>query len=527
MFDVVILGGTVVDGTGASGYLADVGVLGERIEAIGNLSHAETHRVVNASGLMVSPGFIDTHTHSEGDLLVDPQHANGLRQGITTELLGIDGMSFSPLSHDNYLLYRRWLGGLLGQPPEDVDMSSVAAFRSNYHRKVAVNTAYLVPAGTIRLETVGFHDVPLNGKALERAQKLVREGIEQGAVGFSTGSSYYPGPWSSTDELISLCEGVREAGAVYMCEPRKIDPGGRAFGGGGVSEAIEVARRSGVKLHLAHYRTSAENAGGVHELMKEIDEAKDGGVDCSLDIYPYPTGSSIPIAYLPSYAQEGGPEAIVNRLKDSTERQRIAEYLEAGHHGLLDEVVFSYLPKNSVLEGMTLAEVSSRRGTTMGETLCNIFVEEDLKVGYVGLPPSSTALWKQVSSDCMELLSRSDYNVCSDITPAGSMPHPRSYGAFPRFLGRLRREFGDISVEQMVHRMTDRPAMRFGLTHRGRVEKGYFADLVIFDADRVIDTATYDDPKQFPVGIPYVLVNGQVAVDDEFCTGVFAGQAVP
>ena len=527
MFDVVILGGTVVDGAGAPGYRADVGVLGERIDAIGDLALAEARRVVNAAGMTVSPGFIDTHTHSEGALLVDPQHANGLRQGITTELLGIDGMSYAPLSHENYLLYRRWLGGLLGEPPEDLDMSSVEAFRANYHGKVTMNTAYLVPAGTVRLEVVGFRDVPLEGEALNRARRLVREGIEQGAVGFSTGSSYYPGPWSSTDELVELCKETNEAGGVYMCEPRKTDPDGRAFGGGGVPEALEIARRSGVRLHLAHYRTSAANAGRVGELMKEIDEAKTDGVDCSLDIYPYPTGSSIPIAYLPSYAQEGGPEAIVDRLNDPTERSKIAEYLEGGHHGPLDEVVFSYLPKNSDLEGMTLSEVSARRGTSMGETLCNLFVEEDLKVGYTGLPPGSVGLWKQVSRDCMELLSRPDYNVCSDITPAGGMPHPRSYGAFPRFLGRLRREFGGLSVEQMVHRMTDRPAVRFGLSYRGRVERGYFADLVVFDADRVIDTATYDDPKQFPVGIPHVLVNGQVAVENERCTGVLAGQAVP
>ena len=528
MFDVLIAGGTVVDGTGAQAYRADVATVGESIEAIGDLRSAEARRVIDASGLTVSPGFIDTHVHSEGDLLVNPQHANGLRQGITTELLGIDGMSYAPLSHDKYLMYRHWLGGLLGDPPEDLDMSSVAAFRANYHEKVAINTAYLIPNGTMRLEVLGFHDLPLTDGAMKEAKRLVREGMEQGAVGFSTGSSYYPGPWTSTDELIELCEVVRDAGGVYMSEPRRANPE-RAFGGGGVPEALEVARRSGVKLHLAHFRTDPKTAGKVQEHLAAVDEAKAAGVDITLDIYPYPSGSTIPISFLPSEVQEGGPDEIMRRLRDPVERQKIVQYLETESYYLrpLDEMVFSYMPKNAHLEGMSVPDIARERGISAGEVVCDLLLDEDLKVGYTMPPPVSVGLWRQVSRDSMKLLARDDYMVCSDITPAGSMPHPRSYGAFPRFLGRLRRQFGVLSLEQMVHRMTDRPARRFGLTRRGRIERGYYADITVFDADHVIDTATYDDPRQYPIGIPYVVVNGQVAVDQERCTGVMAGQAVP
>ena len=528
MFDLVILGGTVVDGSGSPGYRADVGINGEKIEVIDDLSHSEARRVISVPGLTVSPGFIDTHTHSEGALLVDPQHANGIRQGITTEFLGIDGMSYAPLSAENYRIYRRWLGGLLGDPPEDLDMSSVTAFRANYHKKVAINTAYLVPNGTVRLEVLGFRDLPMVGDSLERARRLIREGIEQGAVGFTTGGAYYPGPWADTQELIELCKVVHEAGGIYMCEPRRaiLD---RAFGGDGVKDALEVARQSGVRLHFAHFRTSAETAGQVGKCMELIDKAKADGVDCTLDIYPYPTGSTIPVSFLPSYAQEGGPDAIIERLRDPTDRRGIIRFLKDGGELPLnlEEAVLSYLPNNRDLEGMSLPDIAGRRGTSLEETLCDLLLEEELKVGYWQKPPDSVALWRQISRDCMELLSRPDYMVCSDITPAGSMPHPRSYGAFPRFLGRLRREFGLISLEQMVHRMTDRPARRFGLTNRGRIEKGYYADLVVFDAEHVIDNATYDDPRQFPTGIPFVVVNGQLAVDQERCTGVMAGQAVP
>ena len=526
MFDIVVSGGTVVDGSGGPSFPADVGIEDGRITAIGDLSPAEARRVIDARGHAVSPGFIDTHTHSEGALLLDPQHANGLQQGITTEFLGIDGMSYAPLSPDNYHMYRKWLSGLLEFPPEDLEMSSVAAFRSNYDRKVSVNTVYLVPNGTVRLEAVGFRDVPLTGEAMERYKCLVVEGLEQGAVGFTTGSSYYPGPWTSTDELVEICRSVRQHGGVYMTEPRRANPE-RAHGGGGVTEALEIARRSGVSLHFAHYRTAPETAGLVEDIMSDIDQAKAEGIDITLDTYPYPAGSSIPVSYLPGYAQEGGPDALVLRLGDPSERRKMADYLDNEYERPLDRVIFSYLPRNSHLEGMSLPDIVEETGESLGEALCRILLEEDLAVGYVEAPPVSTSLWQQVSRDCMELLSRPDYMVCSDITPAGSMPHPRSYGAFPRFLGRLRRQFRLLTLEQMVQRMTDNPARRFGLIGRGRIEKGYYADVVVFDPDRVIDTATYDNPRQFPVGIPYVLVNGEVAVDNDRCTGVLAGRAIP
>jgi N-acyl-D-amino-acid deacylase len=530
MFDVLITGGTVVDGTGAPGYRADVAITGEKIAALGDHSQATARRIIDASGLIVVPGLIDTHTHSEGDLLVNPQHACGLRQGITTELLGIDGMSYAPLSHDNYLTYRRWLKGLLGEPPEDLDMSSVEAFRKHYHRKVAINTAYLVPNGTVRLEAVGFRDVPLagNSDAMQRYKTLVREGMEQGAVGFTTGSSYYPGPWTSTNELVEICGLVRDLGGVYMAEPRRANPE-RAFGGGGVAEVLEIGRRTGVKVHFAHYRTSPHNAGQVREHLALIDAAKADGVDVTLDIYPYPSGSTIPVSFLPSWAQEGGPEAIIKRLRDPNDRAKLVHYLDNDYRDLrsLEEGVFSFVRGNPELEGISLPDYAKRQGKSLGETLCDVLLAQDLAVGYTVPPPASYGLWKQISKDSMELIARDDYMVCSDITPAGTMPHPRSYGAFPRFLGRLRRAYPTITLEGMVHRMTDRPASRFNLTKRGRLKEGYFADVTIFDAERVIDTATYDDPMQHPIGIPYVLVNGQVAVDNERCTGVMAGQAVP
>ena len=525
MFDIVILGGTVVDGTGAPGFHADVGITGEAIEAIGDLSRAEARRVVDATGLVVSPGFIDTHAHSDGALLVDPQHANGLRQGITTEILGQDGLSYAPLSRDNYSVYRRYLAGLLGDPPEDLDMSSVSVFRSHYHKKVAINTAYCVAHGAVRLEALGFQDAPLVGNPLEKAKRLITESIEQGAVGFATGMSYFPLSWSDTAEMIELCRAAHQSGGVYVTHLRYILLD-RAFGGGGVPEALEIGRRSGVRVHFSHYRTYANNAGKIAELMEEIDKAKAEGVDCSLELYPYPTGSSFAISMLPPYVHEGGPDAIMQRLKDPLERRKLIEHFDESPESLRGSVL-SYVGTSSHLEGMTVTDVADAREVSPGEALCDMLLESDGRVCFWGVPPDSVALWRQISRDSVDLLSRPDYMVGSDAIPLGSMPHPRAYGTFPRFLGRLRREFGVLSLEQMVQRMADNPARRFGLTKRGRIQRGYYADVVVFDEGQINDNATYDAPRQFPSGIPYVVVNGQVAVDGERCTGVLAGHAVP
>ena len=526
MFDVIITGGTVVDGSGEPGFRADVGIVGERIDTIGDLAQATARRVINATGLTVSPGFIDTHAHSDGVLLWDPQHANGLRQGITTEILGQDGLSYAPMSADNYKMYRRYLSGILGEPPEDLDMSSVAAFRSHYHKKVSINTAYNIAHGAIRLETVGFEDAPLRGEALDKALDLVRQGMEEGAVGFATGMSYHPQAWSDTYELIAICRVVAEYGGVYTTHLRDVNTD-RGFGGGGVPEALEIGRRAGVKVHFSHHRTDASTAGQVAERVKLIDQAKAEGVDCTLELYPYPTGSSFPLSFLPSDLHRGGVDDIIPRLSVQRIRDRIIDEIESNPRRTLHDAVLTYMKNNKDLEGMSIPDIARQRGTGLGETLLDLLIEEEGQICYRGAPPHSVRVWDQISRDAMDFLSRDDYMVGSDAIPIGSMPHPRAYGCFPRFLGRLRKKHPVISLEQTVQRMTDNPARRFGLTDRGLVKQGYFADIVVFDAEHIIDNATYDDPVQFSTGIPFVLVNGSVAVDSEHCTGVMAGQAVP
>ena len=527
-FDILITGGTVIDGTGSSGYRADLGITGDRIIGMGNLSGSDAGKTIDATGLTLSPGWIDTHAHSDGALLIDPQHANGLRQGITTEILDQDGLSYAPLSPDNYRMYRRYLAGLLGEPPEDLDMSTMAAFRTHY-RGVGPNTVCLVPHGPLRISVVGFRDAPIRGAELDKAKDILRQGMADGARGLATGMSYYPNAYSDTEELIELNKVVAEEGGVYVTHLRDHETD-RGYGGGGVAEALEIGRRSGVKVHFSHFRTQPDTAGMVDELMAEIDAAKAEGVDVTLECYPYPVGSSFPLSFFNGDFHDGGADAVLERLADADERARYVN--ELNEYGLigktLAENVWSVIGPEShkYLEGMYFGDVAEERGVSVAEMIVDVMLETGLSVGYRGAPPHGTKLWRQVEADVMQLLTRDDYMIGSDAIPIGEFHHPRAFGCFPRVVGRLRRRLG-YPLEQVVQRLTQNPAERFGLTDRGVLAEGKFADVVVFDAERIIDLSSFEDPRIHPAGIPYVLINGEIAVDEESCTGVLAGRPIP
>lgn len=526
-FDLLITGGTVIDGTGAPGVRADVGVSGKRIEQVGDLSDATAARVIDATGHVVTPGFIDVHAHSDGALLVDGQHANGIRQGITTEIIAPDGLTLAPLSAENYRMYRWYLSGILGLPDENLDMSSIEAARANYHNKTSCNVATFAGHGPVRLEAVGFNDVPLTGSDLDRAKGVLRDALEQGACGFATGLSYFPQSFSTTDELVELCKVVAEFGRPLSIHLRTHNTD-RAFGDGGVAEAVEIGKRSGVKVHFEHYRTQPNSAGEVAEIIEPIDAAKAEGVDITLETYPYPVGSSFPQAFFPSWLHEGGPQKFLERLSDSSLRGQIIEEMKSVMYGRPSGNVWSWIGTggDESLPGMLFDDVADATGTSLEEAVIDVMVAANLACGFRGAPPHSTRVWRQIEEDVMALLARPDYMIGSDAIPVGQLPHPRAYGCFPRVVGRLRRRYG-YALEQVVQRVTQNPAERFGLTDRGVLKTGNFADIVVFDADRINDRSSFEDPKVFPEGIPHVVVNGKVAVDHERLTGVLAGEAVP
>lgn len=526
-FDLIIINGTVYDGTGAPGVAADVGISGKKICDVGDLRDATATRVIDAVGMAVSPGFIDAHSHADAALLRDGQHASGIRQGVTTEVIAPDGLTLAPLSRDNYLMYMHYLSGILGYASEELDMSTIASSKANYHLKTSCNVATFLGHGPLRLEALGgMVDEPLVDDAWDRAERIIREGMEQGACGFATGLSYYPNSFSDTEELVKIMDVVKEYDRPLSIHLRNHNTD-RGYAGGGVEEAMEIGRRTGALIHLEHYRTQPNTAGDIESILEPVDRAKSEGVDVTLETYPYPVGSSFPQTFFPSWFHEGGPEMMLRTLSDEEGMARVLDDMREGTRGGVSGNVWSWIgsEKNRHLEGMLFDEVAEEWGVSIEEMVCRVMLEENLACGFRGAPPASTSAWRQVEADIMELMQRPDYMVGSDAIPTGGVPHPRAYGCFPRMIGRLRRRH-NVSLELMVQRLTQNAARRFGLSGRGEIKSGMFADIVVFDAERVTDRATFEDPELFPEGVGFVVVNGDVAVDHERVTGVLSGEAV-
>lgn len=520
MLDLVIKNVKIYDGKETDPFVADLGIGKERIVEIGTVAEDCARDCIDASGLCAMPGFIDTHCHSDMTLLYDRQHANGIQQGITTEILGQDGLSYAPLSKDNLEMYAKYLRGLNGWF-EDIPLnfSSVSEYLNRFERKSAPNVAYQVPHGTVRLEAMGFHDRPLNGYALDRAKELMRQAFEEGAVAFSTGLSYYPCSYADTKEMIELCKVCTEYDVPYVTHTRTVFRG-ESFDA--TAEAIRIAQEAGCRLHFSHFRTGPDNCGHPEALMEPIEKALKSGMKVTLETYPYYSGSGYAVIFLPPWAVEGGYEATLDRLEDPSLRERICK-------GMLENTIptagtFTHLRKNEEYIGMDFKEVASIRGTTVENMMCDVLLEEELDVGYYSNPTQSREVREQMDRDFIWLVTRPYYMVCSDSIPYGLKPHPRSFGTFPRFL-RLAREQG-VSFSVMANRLSAVPARTFGLKDRGVISKGYYGDLVLLDEKRVTDKATYRNPRRAPEGIRHVVVNGRIAVYDEKVTGLFAGHAL-
>ena len=329
MFDVIISGGRIIEGSGSPWYNGDIGIRGDRIAAIGRLNQAEAHRVIEANGRIVCPGFIDTHSHSDVMLLANPKHEPKIMQGVTTDLLGLDGLSYAPLSPTNLQMVRRYIAGLNGNPDISWNWSSVSEYLTLFNRRVAINVAYLVPHNALRLEAMGFVDHAPTAQQLSKMQKLLTQGIREGAVGFSTGLDYYPARYSNTDELIGLCEVVAEYNAVSVWHLRTRDIG--LFEA--AKEAVEVAAKTGAKVHFSHY--AANNPpmwGRSGEMLALVDEARERGLDVTFDSYPYVAASTTLIIFLPRWVHEGGPDVILERLRQPKTKEKICTDLRAASY---------------------------------------------------------------------------------------------------------------------------------------------------------------------------------------------------
>lgn len=514
MLDVLIRGGRVIDGSGAPAFTADVGIAGDRIASVGHIDEPAT-RVIDADGLLVCPGFVDMHTHSDLMLLAEPAHEAKVCQGVTLELLGHDGLSYAPVTDLVLEQLRAQLAGWNGDPKGfDWSWRTVGEYLDRLDRSgIAVNAAYLVPHGTLRLCAMGYDDRAPTKAELGHMKQLLAAGLEQGAVGLSAGLTYAPALYADDDEIVALCEVLRERGGFYC--PHHRNYGLHALEA--YADCIEIARRAGVPVHLAHAHLGfGVNKGRAPELLALIDAARADGIDVSLDTYPYLAGSTYLHAFLPSWMHAGGAAATIERLRDPALRERLRSELEDEGSDGFHEIPMDW--SVIVVQGRSIADAAAAAGMRPIDYVCDLLADEELSVSCI----AHTGNEENVRT----IMRHDAHMVGSDGILVGDPPHPRGYGTFPRYFAVYVRELGILTWEQAVRKMTSLPAQRLGLADRGLLRTGFYADVTCIDPATVRDTATYELPRSLPEGIPYVLVNGRISVDSGRRTDELAGRAL-
>jgi N-acyl-D-amino-acid deacylase len=510
-FDLLLRGGTVIDGTGAARVAADVAVRGDRVVAVGALPAAAAAHVIDARGLVVAPGFVDVHNHSDGWLLKTPHFVSKTLQGFTTEVLMSDGISYAPLTPElapQWLYYLRSLNGLVQH--DYCGWQSIADYLALLDGRTVQNVVAQVPYANVRVLTMGWGRTRPDDSQLRRMRYEVRRGMDEGATGVSTGMDYIAQCFAETDELVEVIAASSARAGVFVTHVR-YKRGTLA----GVREAVEIGRRAKVAVHISHLKGTSPRE--TDELLRYIDTTAMNEVDFSFDIYPYLPGSSMLNALLPYEVWEDGPLGALAKLADPTFRRRFATSLADSAVGF-ENIRIAWLGTvdNQHWRGLSLADYINSVGRPAADALCDLLIEENLAV---------TCVWHLGDDRLVEpFLAHPCFMLGSDgIYFPDAMTHPRQHGSAARLLGPLVRERRLFTLEEAVRKMTSIPADRFGLTDRGRVQLGAFADLVLFDADAITDRATFAEPQQNAIGIQHVLVNGTSIVADGVPIERFAG----
>ena len=527
MLDLKIEGALVIDGTGAVGERADVGVRGDAIVAIGDLSREHAGRSVNAAGKVLAPGFIDMHSHSDWALWENRRAESKIRQGVTTEVVGNCGFSPAPVVP----AFREELRGFALYLPQGLDFSwpSFGAYLDALDADgLALNVAHLVGHGTLRIGAMGFARRAPTDAELSAMQTLLADAMEDGAFGMSTGLIYAPGSYADTAEIVEVARAAARRRGFYASHMR----GEGATLLSAVGEAITVGREAAMPVQISHLKAAGRpNWGKVAEALALIDAARADGLDVLADAYPYTASSTSLRTLLPDWALDGGIDAMLKRLRDPGERARIRGAITAttGESMALrvgwESIMLVAMQVRRDVEGRRLGEVAGVRGVEPVDALLDLLLEEQGR--------GSVILFQMDEPDLRRALVHPAVMVGSDgssLSPTGpraaSKPHPRSYGTFPRVLGEYAREQRTLTLPQAVHKMTGLPARRLGLTDRGVIRAGARADLVVFDARHVVDVATYEDPHRYPVGIEHVIVNGRFVIKDGEHTGSLPGRVL-
>ena len=520
MFDIVIRNGRIVDGSGNPWYYGDVGVRGDRIEAIDDLSAATATRVINARGKIVCPGFMDMHALSDIMLLSEPEHEGKIRQGITTELLGNDGLSYAPVSPPHLQELRRYLSGLYGNPAIAWNWGSVRDYLSRFDGQVSVNVAYLIPQCVLRLGAMGWQRRSPSEREIAAMQALIERGMEDGAVGFSTGLSYPPNSYASADELIQLCRTVARHNGFYVTHMRNyFDHIFEAL-----REAIRIGQEAQVPVMISHLKIGSErHRGKAGEILALIEQARREGVDVTMNCYPYQAGSGPLFRLLPDWCAEGGPDAMAARLSQLATRREIAVYFnEADFDWQVCAISAVGSEVNKRLEGQTFDHAIRDSEKDPVDFICDLLLEEEFEVSIINFVGNDD----ETAADIKAVMTHPATMVCTDGLLIGSAPHPRTFGAFSRYLRLYVREQRALSWEEAIRKITSLPAQRLRLQTRGLLKRGFMADIVVLDPERVTDCSTFEDGRQYATGIDQVLVNGRLTLDDGRHTKASAGRAL-
>ena len=527
-FDVVIRNGHIIDGTGSPWYSGDIGIRNGRIAEIGSLANAPARRVIDAAGLVVAPGFIDMLGQSELSILVDPHLPSKIFQGITTEITG-EGGSIAPLDRRILAADREGFEHY-GITPDWTTFAEY--FRRLERQGIGINLASYVGATQVRRVVLGEQNRAPNAAELERMKNLVAHAMRDGALGVSTSLQYAPAPYASTEELIALAAEASNYGGIYATHMRSE---GDAIDAA-LDETFRIGREAHIPVEIWHLKVAGkQNWGRMPEIVERIDKARASGVDVEADTYAYPAWFNTFSAFIPPWAHEGGDEKMIARLKDPATRNRIRKQMETDKKGWDNEwleipgpqAILVCVVQNSKLlkyQGKTIAEIAQTEGKDPLDTIFDLLIED---------PAISVAVFGMSEQDIAYALKQPWVSIDNDsqgTSPNGLLgrehPHPRAYGTFPRILRKYVREDKLLTLPDAIRKFSALPAQRMRLADRGVLKQGMWADVVVFDANRIHDVATFEKPNQLSIGMAYVLVNGVSVIAQGKMTDALPGKVL-
>jgi N-acyl-D-amino-acid deacylase len=529
-YDIVIKTGRVLDGTGNPYYVADIGISNGKIIRIGKgIDPALAPRIIQAAGLVVSPGFFDAHSHDDLYLMFKPTCDDKILQGVTTDVIGNCGISVTPLTDEHKTEMISLLGVVGGQytTQADLNMRTFADYlRKLEALKPGINVLPLVGHCTVRVAVMAYANRAPTDAELRRMKDWVSSAMEDGAFGLSTGLIYAPGSYAKTEEIIQLAKVVSQFNGIYTSHIRSEGDAQLPAN----AETIRIGEEAGVPVHISHHKALGKgNWGKSMETLRMMAEARARGVEVTCDQYPYTAGSTFLAAVLPQRAMEGKAEVVTEKLRDPKYRAELIETIEKGSEegweNLIkgtgfEGIVISRSSKHGDYLGKSIAEIAKKENRSPYDVIFDLVIEEGRGLIVI--------LFNMADDDIHRIMRTPWTMVGSDGIPSfgAGRAHPRQTGTFPRVLGRYVREKGVLTLEEAIRKMTSLPAQTFGVKGKGLLKEGFDADLVIFNPETIIDKATYEDPNQPPEGIRYVLVNGKIAVEDGRVTGVASGRVL-